>query len=56
MIEKVTNYRSALLSIAKLDFQACLLIMIFKHDVVGGGKLAKWQLEVRGKLRGKVRT
>jgi hypothetical protein len=30
--------------------------MISKHDVVGGGKLAKWQLEVRGKLRGKVRT
>jgi hypothetical protein len=30
--------------------------MISKPDVVGGGKLAKWQLEFRGKLRGKVRT
>jgi hypothetical protein len=45
-----------LLSIAKLDFQACLLIMISKHVVVGGGKLAEWQLAVRGKVRGKVST
>jgi hypothetical protein len=30
--------------------------MISKHDVVGGGKLAEWQLDVRGKVRGKVST
>jgi hypothetical protein len=24
--------------------------MISKHDVVGGGKLAEWQLDVRGKV------
>ena len=27
--------------------------MISKYDVVGGGKFSKWQLDLRGKVRGK---
>jgi hypothetical protein len=52
----IAQHCSALLNIANLDFQACLLIMISKHDFVGGGKLDEWQLNIRGKLRGKVST
>jgi hypothetical protein len=27
--------------------------MISKHDVVGGGKFSKWQLDLKGKVRGR---
>jgi hypothetical protein len=59
---KIVKYCSALLSIAKHckawfpilvskhAFQAWLLTMISKHDVVGGGKHAEWQLDIRGKV------
>jgi hypothetical protein len=41
---------------SNLDFQACLMIIISKPDVVGGGKLDEWQLDVKSKLKGKVST
>jgi hypothetical protein len=44
----IAQHCSALIS--KHAFKAWLLTMISKYDVVGGGKLAKWQLEFRGKI------